>query len=157
MQQAMNDTADHEQDLALLRQQLAEREAQVQSLQEKVENGETREMDQAKNMRWWMERALKYKLDYELDSDVFQKNRAQFSRMCEAVDIARREGSAVQQEAIALSHEAGEYYKIIREVLKDPTSIDADSIHDRMEKCFTSTRRAQQKRSEAVETRVKEA
>jgi len=160
MQQAMNDTADHEQEIALLRRQLAKREAQLQSLQEKVEKvekGESREMDQATNMRWWMERALKHKLNYELDSDVFQKTRVEFNRMCEAVDIARRESSAAQQEVIALSHETGQYYKIIREVLKNPTSIDAGSIHDRMEKCFTSTRRAQQKRSEAVKARVREA
>ncbi|KAK5072322.1 hypothetical protein LTR70_010447 [Exophiala xenobiotica] len=157
MQQAMNDTADHDKENAVLRQQLAEREAQVASLQKELEDAVSHETDLAKNMRWWMERALKHKLDYELDSDVFQKTRVRFSRMCEAVDIARRESSAAQQEVIALSHETGEYYKIIREVLKNPTSIDADSIHDRMEKCFTSTRRAQQKRSEAVKARVREA
>lgn len=156
MQQAMNDTADHDKENTLLRQQLAEREAQVASMQKERQHAESREMDLAKNMRSWMERAVKYKLDYELDSDVFQKNRIQFNRLCDAIDIARLESSAAQQEAIAVSHETGEYYKIIREVPKDPTSIDADSIHDRMEKCFTMTRRAQQERSEAVQARVTE-
>lgn len=147
MQQAMNDSLDHDTELASVRQQLAEKEAQILSLQEKLKDSESRELDRARNMRWWMERALKYKLDYELDSDVFHKTQDQFSRMFEAVDIARRESSTAQQEVIALSRETGEYYKIIREILKDPTSIDADSIHDRMAKCLTLTRRAQQERT----------
>jgi len=157
MQQAMNDAVDHDTELASVRQLLAEKEAQVLSFQEKRKDSESRELDRARNMRWWMERALKYKLDYELDSDVFHKARDQFSRVFEAVDIARRESSAAQQEVIALSRETGEYYKIIQEILKDPKSIDADSIHDRMGKCLTLTRRAQQDRSEAVEARVEEA